>query len=232
MVLKGWVGAVSGLASLLVDGPVTVQAGGRVLAHLPAGQHLVADALGEPGVPTVYTAGSESVTLTRHELGPGLGILAGTDGRPLPSVRMLDVKDSTGWEPDVHVFNARVRRWGTDNPPVSGTTNVIQLDASLVGRTRELLSSPGLVTLGTGRRFPGVTPMRTVVVTRASSDRFDPSGATMFTISWVEADPVSGGCPVVTWGEWAAWGAAHPEVSGWRAWSALEVARRVSGMPV
>ena len=50
MALKGWIGAASGLPSLLVDGPAKVTADDRLLAVVGQGQHLVADGLAAPGV--------------------------------------------------------------------------------------------------------------------------------------------------------------------------------------
>jgi len=56
------------------------------------------------------------------------------------------------------------------------------------------------------------------------------------TVKWTaheprEGDSPMGAVPVTTWGEWADYGEAHPDTPGWQAWSALEVAKRVQGMP-
>ena len=56
------------------------------------------------------------------------------------------------------------------------------------------------------------------------------------TVKWTAHEPrigdsPMGAVPVTTWGEWQDYGEAHPDTPGWQAWSALEVARRVQGMP-
>ena len=66
MALKGWIGAASGLPSLLVDGPAKVTADDRLLAVVGQGQHLIADALAAPGVEVTYRAGDDAVSLTRR----------------------------------------------------------------------------------------------------------------------------------------------------------------------
>lgn len=229
MTMRGWVGAVSGLASLLVDGPVTVQAGGRVLAHLPAGQHLVADALGEPGVPTVYAAGSESVTLTRAVGDWWGGVVTTMDGRAVPGVGWEDTSDKVAWKSGVATFNPRVRRWPVEEPARTGDAT-FTVDPGHESVLWDVLRAHSVLVVAPAAPTVGVG-LRCVTVESVTRERLS-DDLVQVDVSWVEVEPVSGGCPVVTWGEWAAYGVAHPEVSGWRAWSALEVARRVSGMPV
>mgnify|MGYP007018407889 CR=1 FL=1 len=86
MAIKAWIGEVSGLPSLLVDGPGRVMAGDRLLAVVGQGQRLVADALAAPGVPITYRIGAESAELTRP-VGDWYGVhVASRDGRSIPGL--------------------------------------------------------------------------------------------------------------------------------------------------
>ena len=120
MALKGWIGTTSGLPSLLVDGPVTVTAGDRVLARLGEGQHLVADALAAPGVETVYRAGEDEVTLTRR-VGDWYGVyVTGKDGRSFPGLIYVSNEDPIEWSAKTSRVGG-VTRWALRDEPESGT---------------------------------------------------------------------------------------------------------------
>lgn len=230
MALKGWIGEVSGLPSLLVDGPATVTAGERVLAVVGPGQHLIADALAAPGVPVTYRAGSDSVSLTRP-VGDWYGVhVAGRDGRSVPGLIYVSNEDPVDW--DAHVERvAGVTRWGQRDKPATGS-GVIACEPTQERALWATLQAHAPIMLIPAAPTDGVPP-RTVVVTGVSRKRLHDTLIEV-TVKWSEhKGPAvgTGAVPVTTWGEWAAWGAAHPSEAGWRAWSALEVAKRVQGMP-
>lgn len=232
MALEAWIGTASGLPSLLVDGPCTVTADDRVLARVGAGQHLIADALAAPGVPVVYGAGSDTTSLTRP-VGDWYGVLvAGRDGRSAPGLIYVSNEDPVDWDASAERV-AGVTRWGLRDKPATGA-GVIACEPAQERALWATLRAHHPIMLIPAAPTDGVPP-RTVVVTGISRKRLHDE-VIEITVKWVEhndggADVGAGAVPVTTWGEWAAWGAAHPAEAGWRPWSAIEVARRVQGMP-
>jgi len=225
--ITGWIGTTSGLPSLLVDGPYTVTADDRVLARLGAGRHLLADALAAPGVEVVYGAGGDTVSLTRP-VGDWYGVyVAGRDGRSVPELAYEGNGDPLEWKPGASTA-AGVTRWAIRDEPVTGTgvlvVGVIH-EPALWGVLRQhhpIMLIPSAPTAG--------VPPRVVIVTSVNRKRLGDELVEV-TIGWSEHTAAVGAVPVTTWGEWRAWGEAHPAEAGWRAWSAIEVARRVQGMP-
>ena len=120
MALKGWIGAASGLPSLLVDGPAKVTADDRLLAVVGQGQHLVADGLAAPGVETTYRAGGDTVSLTRP-VGDWFGVhVAGADGRSAPGLAYEHNGDPLDWDSTASRV-AGVTRWAIRDEPMTGT---------------------------------------------------------------------------------------------------------------
>nr|DAV80700.1 MAG TPA: hypothetical protein [Caudoviricetes sp.] len=232
MTIKGWIGAVSGLPSLLVDGPCTVTVGDRVLARLGAGQHLVADALVAPGVETTYRAGGNSVSLTRP-VGDWFGVyVAGRDGRSFPGLIYVSNEDPVEWSAKTTRVGG-VTRWAVKDEPETGT-GVIACEPAYEPFLWWILQGHHPVMLIPSAPTAGVPP-RTVIVTGVSRKRLH-DDLIELTVKWMAHEPhfengQQGAVPVTTWGEWRAWGESHPGEDGWRAWSAIEVARRVQGMP-
>lgn len=227
MAITGWIGTASGLPSLLVDGPCAVTADDRVLARVGAGRHLLADALAAPGVPVVYGAGGDTVSLTRP-VGKWYGVyVAGRDGRSVPGLAYEGNGDPLEWKPGA-VTAAGVTRWAIRDEPVTGT-GVLVADAVHEPALWVVLRQHHPIMLIPSAPTAGVPP-RVVIVTAVSRKRLGDELVEV-TIGWSEHTETVGAVPVTTWGEWAAWGEAHPGEAGWRAWSAIDVARRVQGMP-
>lgn len=223
MALLGWVATHTGLPSLRVDGPTTVHAGDRTLAVLPTGQHLLSDALAVPGAPTVYRAGSDSVTLERTaEVDPS-AVVTDAAGRAMAGLRHFDNSVPVDWRSSVTRFNSRVARWSIQDPPATGVSVVLLTDHELEPEAWRLLKRHGQLIIAQPTPTPGV-PMRIVTVDGVRRELFSPDGWIRFEISWTELLGVAGAAPVVTWGEWAALG------HGWQALSALQVAQAVAGM--
>lgn len=232
MALKGWIGTTSGLPSLLVDGPVTVTAGDRVLARLGEGQHLVADGLAAPGVEVTYRAGGDSVSLTRP-VGDWYGVhVAGADGRSAPGLIYVSNEDPVEWSAKVsHVGG--VTRWALRDEPETGS-GVIACHPDAEPYLWWVLQAHHPIMLIPAAPTAGVPP-RMVIVTGVSRKRLI-DDLIELTVKWTAHEPRTGdspmgAVPVTTWGEWADYGEAHPDTPGWQAWSAIEVARRVQGMP-
>lgn len=232
MALKGWIGTTSGLPSLLVDGPATVTAGDRVLARLGEGQHLVADALAAPGVETTYRAGEDEVTLTRR-VGDWYGVyVTGKDGRSFPGLIYVSNEDPMEWSSKASRVGG-VTRWALRDEPESGT-GVIACPTEYEPFLWWVLQSHAPIMLIPSAPTAGVPP-RTVIVNSVSRKRLY-DDLIELTVKWTAHEPREDGAPrgavpVTTWGEWQDYGEAHPDEDGWQAWSALEVAQRVQGMP-
>lgn len=232
MALKGWIGAASGLPSLLVDGPATVTAGDRVLARLGEGHHLVADGLAMPGVEVTYRAGEDEVTLTRPA-GDWYGVhVAGRDGRSAPGLIYVSNEDPLEWSSKASRVGG-VTRWALRDEPETGS-GVIACHPDAEAYVWWVLQGHHPIMLIPAAPTAGVPP-RMVIVTGVSRKRLI-DDLIELTVKWTAHEPRTGdspmgAVPVTTWGEWADYGEAHPETPGWQAWSALEVARRVQGMP-
>lgn len=232
MAIKAWIGEVSGLPSLLVDGPGRLMAGDRLLTVLGEGQHLVADALAAPGVPITYQVGAESAELTRP-VGDWYGVhVASRDGRSIPGLIYVHNSDPLDWSARVARVGG-VTRWALRDEPVTGE-GVIVCSPSYEAYMWWLLQSHNPITLVPTAPTDGVPP-RTVVVNSVARKRLWDQDL-QFTVKWTEFEPQDnrtglGAVPVTTWGEWSDYGESHPDEPGWQAWSALEVARRVQGMP-
>ncbi|MDU0347492.1 hypothetical protein [Actinomyces sp. MRS3W] len=235
MTITGWIGATSGLPSLYLETGTTtsVYAGERLLDVVDAGAHLMADALAEPGVSTVYTAGAESVTLIRPE-GAWWGVhVCDASGRSVPGLAYRSNQDPVSWTSTVTRFNRRVVRWAIEDEPRTGEGVIVLDDPDREEALWRVLQSHGLVYLVPASRTAGVPP-RCVTVDSAKRTRLS-DDLIEVTVAWTEASPVSetaglGAVPVTTWGEWQAYADAHGE-GGWQDYSALQVARLVQGMP-
>ena len=232
MAIKSWIGKASGLPSLLVDGPAKITADDRVLAVVGPGQHLIADALAVPGVPTVYEGSTGRAILTRP-VGDWYGVLvAGRDGRSAPGLAYEHNGDPLDWDSTAARIGG-VTRWAIRDEPVTGT-GVVTCHPDYEPYLWWVLQSQHPIMLIPTMPVPGVPP-RTVIVNGVSRKRV--TGELIeVTIKWTEHVPRSenepqGAVPVTTWGEWQDYGEAHPDEPGWQAWSALEVAQRVQGMP-
>lgn len=232
MAIKSWIGKASGLPSLLVDGPAKITADDRVLAVVGPGQHLIADALAVPGVPTVYEGSTGRAILTRP-VGDWYGVLvAGADGRSAPGLAYEHNGDPLDWDSTAARIGG-VTRWAIRDEPVTGT-GVVTCHPDYEPYLWWVLQSHHPIMLIPTMPVPGVPP-RTVIVNGVARKRV--TGELIeVTIKWTEHVPRSesepqGAVPVTTWGEWQDYGEAHPDEPGWQAWSAIEVAKRVQGMP-
>lgn len=232
MAIKSWIGKASGLPSLLVDGPAKITADGRVLAVVGPGQHLIADALAVPGVPTVYEGSTGRAILTRP-VGDWYGVLvAGRDGRSAPGLAYEHNGDPLDWDSTAARIGG-VTRWAIRDEPVTGT-GVVTCHPDYEPHLWWVLQSHHPIMLIPTMPVPGVPP-RTVIVNGVTRKRV--TGELIeVTIKWTEHVPRSesepqGAVPVTTWGEWQDYGEAHPDEPGWQAWSAIEVAKRIQGMP-
>lgn len=239
--IVGWIGAVSGLPSLRVEGPGTVHVGDRILGRFGDGVHLVADALATPGTELTYEIEGASTRLTRPsppELQAGVYIADGS-GRGAPGLFLHGNQDPVSWDSTVTRHETGAVRWALHDKPATGTY-VVDVHPDHEVALWGTLRSREPVTVVPAAPTAAVPP-RTITVDSASRKRIA-DNLVEVSVSWTEAtgpalaraSRVTGGgegaVPVVTWGEWEAWGRTH-DPAGWQAWSALEVASRVQDMP-
>nr|DAV57411.1 MAG TPA: hypothetical protein [Caudoviricetes sp.] len=241
MALTGWVGRVSRLPSLFLSTTALttlVLADDRLLAVVGPGQHLIADALAEPGVPVTYRAGQETVTLVRPE-GDWWGVhVCDASGRSVPWLAYESNDDPVSWASTVKMFNARVARWAIEDDPVTGEGQIALDDPAREADVWATLRSHSPILLVPAAQTPGVPP-RCVIVNTVKRTRVT-DGLILFKVAWTQALPETtgrglsaamGAVPVTTWGEWQAYADAHGE-GGWQNYSAHKVAQLVQGMPV
>jgi hypothetical protein len=207
MVMKAWVASHTGLPSIYSDAPVRVETvGGRVLAD-GSGPVLLSDALAEPGVPTTYTIGGTLRTLTRAT-GPAWGgLLTTATGRGVPGLIMVNNEDSTEWKSTISRFSARSHRWSLEDNPLTGTALMVLTDPAQEPEMWDVVRRRSVLVIGPAAQTVGV-PMRCVTVDSVGRKRVGADGTLSFEIQWTEALGVSGAAPVVTWGEWGAYGEA------------------------
>jgi hypothetical protein len=207
--VTAWVASHTGLPSIYSADPVRVTCGDRVLAD-GSGPVLLSDALAEPGVPTTYTVGDSSVTLTRAAGGRSEGILTMANGRGVQGLIYADNRDTVDLGVEPSRFNARISRWAIEDPPDTGTAVFVLTDLSREDEVVSVLRQHGQVVIGPARPTVGV-PMRMVTVAKPRRTRLS-SAAIQFEVPWTEfrvtSGQMSGAAPVVTWGEWEAFGDA------------------------
>lgn len=241
--IVGWIGAMSGLPSLRVEGPGIVRTGDRILARFGDGVHLVADALAVPGTELTYEIdGAAPVHLMRpwppREFRAGVYV-ADSSGRGAPGLFLHGNQDPVSWDSTVTRHETGAMRWALHDKPTTGTY-VIDVHPDHEPTLWGTLRSREPITVVPAAPTTAVPP-RTVIVESASRKRIV-DDLVEVSVSWTEAtgpalaraSRIAGGgegaVPVVTWGEWEAWGRTH-DPAGWQAWSALEVASRVQDMP-
>ena len=168
MAIKSWIGKASGLPSLLVDGPAKITADDRVLAVVGPGQHLIADALAVPGVPTVYEGSTGRAILTRP-VGDWYGVLvAGADGRSAPGLAYEHNGDPLDWDSTAARIGG-VTRWAIRDEPVTGT-GVVTCHPDYEPYLWWVLQSHHPIMLIPTMPVPGVPP-RTVIVNGVARKR-------------------------------------------------------------
>jgi hypothetical protein len=225
--VKAWIAAHTGLPSFYTDAPVRVMCGDRVIARGSA-QALVSDPLAEPGVPTTYQVGDESVTLTRPLGTPGTAILTDDTGRGVSGLIYVDTGDQENYSPEVTQFNPFVTRWSTTDPAYTGSGTFTLKDPSKRGQVEALLRRHRVLIVGPAAPSPGMG-LRRVIVTQVQRTRYAGGARVRFEVSWSEArlsDREACGVPVVTWGEYAA--ASDGVFTGE---SYLQICQRIAGMP-
>lgn len=223
--MTAWAATHTGLPSfhVVTTELVRVTCGDRLVAVLEAGEHLFSDPLAAPGSST-YEVGGVGYAVSRVAGAAHEAIFTDEAGRGVAGLLHVNNSDPVSYKPSLSQFNRRVVRWAIDDPPMSGTSVLVLLDAALesgvwrvLRRHARVIVSPAVVTAG--------VPLRRVVVTGVSRSRVSGDGVLRFEVAWSEADGPAPVAPVVTWGEWAGLG------TGWQDLSPVEVAQAVAGMP-
>ena len=241
MTVTTWVAANTGLPSIYSDTPIrVVAADGRLLSD-GTRPVLFSDALAAPGVPTTYTVGSSTVTLTRRDDGHMLTDLSGR-GR-VPLAWLGDDGDEYGLRVAFHESVARrspLVRYALRPAAPRGTLKV-RTRAKGTLALRSLVETRGYVVAvhsPVACDIPDcdVKPVRVVVFSGASSAR---SARVDHAVrEWdlpyrgVDAREMmrlcSGSAPVVTWGDWEAYRASSGDLADH---SVVELAHLIAGMP-
>lgn len=239
-ILKSWIATHTGLPSFYLSGPGVLMAGDRTIVTLKANdERLVSDAGAGAGEETTYTYGSQTVTLVRD--GFDHMLLTDATGRGLAKVRMTG-DDSRSHEPGVSVFDNQsgspIVRYSAVAPTPSGTIECLSLlaDTLTIRGLCKRRSPMWLVHNDSICRLPGcdIEGARYVQPTKLSESRTlrRDRAERAWQIDYRELDPSTAPpAPVVTWGEWEAWGDESGNPAGWQNWSAIQVAQKVAGMP-
>lgn len=225
----GWIGAESGLPSLYVDGPATVRAGARVLARLGAGKHFLADGLAQPGESITYTAGPLSVPLSRP-VGERCGVLVcDRTGRSIKGLIYQSNSDPLDWDSTL-ARTGRAARWALRENPFKGKGSIVCETSSEMALWDTVRAHSPIMLIPT-QPTPGVPP-RTVLVESAARKRLS-DDLIEVEIGWVEYQGAAfmGAVPVVTWGEATAY-FARQGTPGWRAGTAVTLAKAIQGAPL
>ena len=232
--ITGWIAAHTGLPSLRVvadSAKVQVLRDGELWFTVAAGEvRLVSDAAAPLGTPVVYTAGGETVTLTRADTGRHM--VTDIRGRNQASVRAVG-NDDTEIPSGVSFFDQgrHVARWPLARQYETGEM-IVRTDAVDTAVLRELarvkspvfsLHSPSACEI----EDCDIPLVRQVVFTKAGNKRTGRVDRAVreWVLAWRESDGLDGAAPVVTWGEYAA------ASSGWTGESYVDLCRRVGGMP-
>lgn len=256
MAFIGWVATHTGLPSLYATGTgrltaVTGVGRERLITNV-SGAALVSDAGAAPGVETRYSFGGATLSLQR--VGDADGSLPDptdwittADGTVVANIQVLG-DDERAHETDAEVFTSalgrQIPRYRLGQSPATGTVEVATVGEGTL-LLRELVAARQPLWLlhnavacqlrgcdVEGARL--IVPQRLVEVRSARRDVAQRNWEIFYTR--VPDDLVGArvertdGVPVVTWGQWEAWGETN-RPSGWQNWSEVQVAQRVAGMP-
>ena len=240
---------VTGTGRLTADSPVLGEAAPRLITRVN-GEALIADPGAAMGVPTTYRFGSETVTLTRRGTAdPTFGhqFITDTTGQTIANIVLVG-DDTPEYDTTGEVFTSalgrQIPRYSLATPPQSGTLECLTtLAGTLMLRDFTVVRSPlWVVHDAAGCELPGcdIEGSRLVVPTRMRESRTARRDVAQraWSVDYLRVpdelatggvERATGG-PVVTWGQWANWGKSNGP-AGWQAWSALQVATRIAGMP-
>lgn len=231
----GWIADHTGLPSLSIsadDTDVQVLRGGEPWFTVKAGEvRLVSDATAPLGTPVTYTAGADTVILTRPDTGGHL--ITDAQGRNRARVRAVG-NDDTEVPSGVSFFDQgrSFARWPLARQFETGEM-VVRTDPADTTVLRELarvkspvfsLHSPSACEI----EDCDIPPVRQIVLTSARNQRTGRIDRAVreWDLQWRETDESSGVAPVVTWGEYSA------ASDGWTHESYEDLCVRVAGMPV
>nr|DAO70031.1 MAG TPA: hypothetical protein [Bacteriophage sp.] len=259
MSLVGWVTTHTrvpalyavGSGRLTADHALLGEARPRLIANV-AGSTLVSDPGAPMGVEVTYRFGGQSVKLTR----PGASVAGGpvyhqvvtsVDGETVAEVGLLwgDPRSyETGATVHTSALGAHVPRYTLGVPPGEGSLQLVtrgegtETLRALVGARAPLwVIHNTAVCVPAGCDVEGSRLIVPLMMSEELSERRDVY-TRVWQVSYVRVPDALGtsvavrpsGGPVVTWGQWSQWGKKNSP-SGWQAWSAVEVAQRVAGMP-
>ena len=230
----GWIADHTGLPSLSIsadDTDVQVLRGGEPWFTVKAGEaRLVSDAAAPLGTPVTYTAGADTVILTRPDTGGHLITDAqgrnwarvrtvGNDDTEVPSgVSFFDQGRSFAWWPLARQFDTGEMVVRTDPADTTVLRELARVKSPVFS-----LHSPSACEI----EDCDIPLVRQVVFTKAGNKRTGRVDRAVreWVLAWRESDGLDGAAPVVTWGEYAA------ASSGWTGESYVDLCRRVGGMP-
>ena len=239
---------MTGTGRLTADSPLLGEAAPRLITRVN-GEALIADPGAAVGRPTTYRFGSETVTLTRqgsaalerHQF------LTDTTGQVVANVLLVggDTReyDTTG-EVFTSALGRQIPRYSLATPPQSGTLECLTtLSGTRTLREFTRARAPlWVVHNASACEIPGcdIEGSRLIVPTRMRESRTTRRDVAQraWSVDYLRVpdelatggvERATGG-PVVTWGQWANWGTSNGP-AGWQAWSALQVATRIAGMP-
>ena len=233
MPVRAWVSKATGLPTFYVDGATAViSADGRTITTSSGDAAVVSDVLAPPGVPTIYTAGRERLTLTRRGSTMGEQILTDLTGRGVPGLGAQPVTNLSAWRSDAKVWPSGAARFPNTPPLRTGETQFILRDPAQEERVWGILRGREPVIIGTGAPVPGRQQLMAVVVTDVTPTWMGHVGYQRWNVRWTEytgfqsGNAASGTRSVVTWGEaqarYRTWGSVG---------SYLKCARDITGMP-
>lgn len=232
--ITGWIAVHTGLPSLRVvaeSAKVQVLRDGESWFTVAAGEtRLVSDAAAPLGTPVTYTAGGETVTLTRADSGKHL--IADVNGRNQARVRAVG-SDDTEIPSGVSFFDQgrSFARWPLARQYETGEM-VVRTDSGDTAALAELarVKSPvfSLHSLS-ACEIPDcdIPSARQIVLTSARNQRTGRIDRAVreWDLSWRETDQSKGLAPVVTWGEYT------DASDGWTHESYEDLCVRIAGMP-
>ena len=232
--ITGWIVTHTGLPSLRVvaeSAKAQVLRDGELWFTVAAGEtRLVSDAAAPLGAPVAYTAGADTVILTRPDTGGHL--ITDAKGRNRARVRAVG-NDDTEVPSGVSFFDQgrSFARWPLARQYETGEM-VVRTDSEDTHALAELAhaKSPVLSLHSPAAcEIPDcdIPPVRQVVLTSANHQRTGRVDRAVreWDLSWRETDQSKGLAPVVSWGEYEA------ASDGWTDESYVEICRRVGGMP-
>lgn len=236
MSLTGWVNNMLKLPVLQVQAaaPTSLMVDGETVCTIPQGVHVFPVPTAPAGVPAIYQAGSDKITLTRPASSMRYAHVTGLDGRGVTVLHRAtgDIMHEASAAETFQTVSGHhaVTRYAPQKPPAQGDLLFLTETAEQSNRLRNVLTSRGAVVVATGAPVKGVPAVRVITVTDFDFARVTPWGAREVRVKYVETSMRGVFDTIIKQGGIATYREARNNGLTFRDGSYLDIARKLGAV--